>query len=119
MGLLIFTYNAPAGTGSLTPMLSPGVGYKFRILSVYADVVGTSTADSSVTVYLNGIGLTLLSVTSSSTSTTALGVSAPQGGYTQYEEFSTLYADDQVPIGINYTNNGSVTVVIRVEQVIA
>lgn len=117
MGLILIEFSNVAATESLCP----ASGYKWKVKYILAQVTGTSTADSSLTVGIPGIDvLTLLSISSTSTSTTVSGQAGPVSGTAAGANVGftgEIETTSDEGLYLEVINNGTVEVRILVDEV--
>lgn len=118
--MIIRIYASNTTAGSFTKSYTPPAGYRWKILFALLSVTGTSTANSSLSIGIEGLNaaslLTLIDSASSSTSTTAYAYYAPTSNATAYQT-SDLWVNYPQYLYLNGTNNGTLTYEIMIEEV--
>ena len=117
MGLIKIKYsNLTTGT-----VLKPPEGYKWIVKWIEATVTGTSTSNSSLIVAIPGNNfLTLLDIASTSTTTTVSGQSGFVSGSVagaNVDFTGNNETDYSSGLDLDVTNNGTVVLVMLIEEV--
>lgn len=118
MGLILIQLSPSSST-----QIYPPTNYKWKVKYILASVTGTSTSNSSLVVGIPGNNyLTLLSIASTSTETTVGGQSGPvsqsvSGVNVTFD--GEIETSSEKGLDLIMTNNGSISLELLVDEVIA